>query len=625
MGQLKKIAEELSFVFGRKPIVYFVTEDIDFIDMLFEYTPSFCPQVFDMKSERVRPMDTASKKKYVEENYNSSKGDFWKSLVDEHGNIILPPEFRGNPTYCYIKNFDYIFGLNQNSKESALYNALMQYITGYHSLSEAEKSKNILVLSGATFAVPSGIAPFVEIIDVPYPDEQDFMSLFESYGIVKKAASGMISSFWRAEAVKMKGFTNMQAEDILKMVRCRYPDIAYMNEEKFQHNSGAIKKYISELVNAQKIQMVKKNGVLQFIDYPSSVTAAGCANVEAFVEKRKQMFLTPKRFPGATAPKGILFAGVPGTGKSLMAKKIASILGVPLLKLDMGSLMNSYIGESESRLRRALKMAESVAPCVLFIDELDKAFSTGENSHEVSKRMFGYMLGWMQDCKEPVFIYASANHLNMIDGAFLRSGRFDSKFFAFMPNAEQCADIFIGCINKRKAEFEKNKIEMFAGKGRIERYSDQIGDVLDAAAREGKFLNGADIECWVNLTMSALYYRNIYPPYDAKTFFEVMTDELQNLSSYGKSNMREISGYWLQNRFGSIELSDQPLFPDSDFDLDRKKPKQENGEQKEEKSYFIKRGERDFASAYDYLLYKAIVEAVDRIPYVEISHKYMGI
>jgi len=621
MGQLKKIARELSFVFGRKPIVYFVTEDIDFIDMLFEYNPSFCPM--DFVGGEYRPIDKAA---YVKKFYNSSQGDFWKSLVDENGAILQPPKFNdaGNPTYCYIKNFDYILGLNHKAKEAELYSCLMKYVSGYHLLNEAQKAQNILVLSGATFDIPSGIAPFVEVIDVPYPDEQDFLSLFETYGVLKKNALGPVATFWQTQAVNMKGFTNLRVGDILKMLRIRYPAIASMNEQVFQRNQDEIKKYLEELINEQKIQTVKKNGILQFIDYPPVVTAAGCQNVEDFIQKRKTVFLSPQRFPGVTPPKGILFAGVPGTGKSLMAKKIASILDVPLLKLDMGSLMDKHIGESESRLRRALKMAESVAPCVLFIDELEKAFSTGDNSHEVSKRMFGYMLGWMQDCKEPVFIYATANHLNMIDGAFLRSGRFDSKFFAFMPNGDQCTDIFIGCIKKRKEAFEKANTSLFSGHGHIEKYRQQIEAALEVAAKEGKFLNGADIECWINLTISGLYYRGLYPPYDADTFFSVMLDELKNLSAYGKSNMKEIAQYWLQNRFGSIEPSDTPLFPFSDFDLDRKNPPKD-GTADENSSYFQKRGAQEFGSTYDYLLYRAIVDAIDKISYTEIRHKYMNL
>jgi SpoVK/Ycf46/Vps4 family AAA+-type ATPase len=143
-------------------------------------------------------------------------------------------------------------------------------------------------------------------------------------------------------------------------------------------------------------------------------------------------------------PKGVLLVGVPGCGKSLSARALAGAWGVPLVRLDVGRIFGSYVGQSEANLRMAIQTAEAVSPCILWIDEVEKGFSgvRGQGGGGVAARVFGSFLNWLQDKRSPVFVVATANDLSGIPPEFLRQGRFDDIFFVGLPAPEQRQAIF---------------------------------------------------------------------------------------------------------------------------------------------------------------------------------------
>jgi SpoVK/Ycf46/Vps4 family AAA+-type ATPase len=159
-----------------------------------------------------------------------------------------------------------------------------------------------------------------------------------------------------------------------------------------------------------------------------------------------------KKF-GVDLPKGILIVGMPGCGKSLTAKVTSKMFDVPLLRLDVGKLMGKYVGESEDNLRRAIKTAEAVAPCVLWIDELEKAFAgvggSGGGS-DVTTRLFGNFLTWLQEKESSVYVVATSNDISKLPPEFLRKGRFDELFFVDLPNDEERRQIFEIHLKKRR-------------------------------------------------------------------------------------------------------------------------------------------------------------------------------
>ena len=154
---------------------------------------------------------------------------------------------------------------------------------------------------------------------------------------------------------------------------------------------------------------------------------------------------------GVDVPKGIMIVGMPGCGKSLTAKATASLFEIPLVRLDVGRLLGKYVGESENNMRKALKLSESISPCVLWIDELEKAFAgVGSESGDVTTRLFGQFLTWMQEKENTVFIVATANDISKIPPEFLRKGRFDELFFVDLPNVEERRKIIEIHLKKRK-------------------------------------------------------------------------------------------------------------------------------------------------------------------------------
>ena len=192
----------------------------------------------------------------------------------------------------------------------------------------------------------------------------------------------------------------------------------------------------------EKAQAVKKSGLLELVeDMPSMSAIGGLDLLKNWLTLRKDAFGRKAQEYGLPTPKGLLIVGVPGTGKSLAAKATASLLGRPLLKLDAGRLYGGLVGQSEGNLRAVIQTCEAIAPCVLWIDEIEKAFagskSSGMTDGGTSSRVFGSFLSWMQEKKSPVFVVATANDVAQLPPEFLRKGRFDELFFVDLPNQEE--------------------------------------------------------------------------------------------------------------------------------------------------------------------------------------------
>jgi len=188
---------------------------------------------------------------------------------------------------------------------------------------------------------------------------------------------------------------------------------------------------------------------------------------------------------GLDPPRGILLLGVQGCGKSLAAKAVAGGFGVPLVRLDLGTMYNKFHGETERNLRESLRNAEALAPCVLWIDEIEKGIATSDTDDGVSRRVLGYLLTWMAERKSQVFLVATANQVSELPPELLRKGRFDEIFFVDLPSAEVRATIFEIHLKKRG--------------------QDPAGFDLRALAETATGFSGAEIE---QAVVSALYAAN---------------------------------------------------------------------------------------------------------------------
>jgi len=201
-----------------------------------------------------------------------------------------------------------------------------------------------------------------------------------------------------------------------------------------------------DLIIDEKKNIVQQSGILEFYHSKETIDQVGGLDcLKKWLKQRRSAFTIKARDYGLPSPKGLLILGVQGTGKSLTAKAVSSLWHLPLLRLDIGKVFGSLVGESESKIRESLQYAEAISPCILWMDELDKAFG-GLNGPQgdsgTSSRVFGTFLTWLQEKDKPVFVVATANDISNLPPEMLRKGRFDEIFFVDLPNEEELKDIF---------------------------------------------------------------------------------------------------------------------------------------------------------------------------------------
>ena len=198
----------------------------------------------------------------------------------------------------------------------------------------------------------------------------------------------------------------------------------------------------SAIVAREKALAVKKNGLLEIVKAPATLDDIGGLDLlKGWLTQRRGAFGRMAQDYGLPSPRGLLIIGIPGTGKSLTAKATASVFQRPLLKLDAGRIYAGLVGQSEENLRSVIRTVEAIAPCVLWLDEIEKAFGGGKNSAATdggtSSRVFGTFLSWLQERTAPVFVVATANDVSQLPPELLRKGRVDELMFVDLPNAEE--------------------------------------------------------------------------------------------------------------------------------------------------------------------------------------------
>jgi SpoVK/Ycf46/Vps4 family AAA+-type ATPase len=262
--------------------------------------------------------------------------------------------------------------------------------------------------------------------------------------------------------------TTEAREKLLRAALGLTKDEAEKVYRKAQVTTGRLTEDEVDIVLSEKKQLIRRNGILEYIEEDETIDAVGgLEELKTWLTQRSNAFTERAREDGLPQPKGMLILGVPGCGKSLIAKTTSRLWGLPILRLDMGRVYDgSMVGRSEANLRNALKTAESISPTILFIDELDKSFAgsggSGDSDGGTSNRIFGSFLTWMQEKKSPVFVMATANRVERLPGEFLRKGRFDEIFFVDLPTPEERQDIFGIHLTKRREEIARFDLEQLA-------------------------------------------------------------------------------------------------------------------------------------------------------------------
>lgn len=290
--------------------------------------------------------------------------------------------------------------------------------------------RRTIALTSHVLEIPPELTEEITAIDFPLPAIAEI-----EYLIKQKISSNKLNLSnlaWEKLVKACQGLSRTRIQRVL----------AKAIAEKEQVNDSDI-----DAVLAEKQQAIRQTGILEFFTVNESLkNVGGLDNLKQWVRIRRDAFTEEAKRYGIPTPKGVLLVGIQGTGKSLSAKTIANEWRLPLLRLDIGRLFGSFVGESESRMRQMIQLAEATAPCVLWIDEIDKAFGNANMSTDgdsgASRRVLGTLITWMQEKTAPVFIVATANNVRILPAELLRKGRFDEIFFLNLPTESERQEIF---------------------------------------------------------------------------------------------------------------------------------------------------------------------------------------
>ena len=300
------------------------------------------------------------------------------------------------------------------------------------NLKQSIQPKNIIFVS-PTFSVPDDLKKDITVMDFALPTAEEIEEVLDE--MITANAGGNLN-------------VNLNEKEKESLVKAAIGLTLQEAENAFARamvNDGCLNAADVDLVLKEKSQVIKKNDLLEYIDSEVNIEdVGGLENLKKWLRKRDKSWLSSAKKYGLPSPKGVLLTGVPGCGKSLIAKSISSMWHLPLLRFDVSKVFNMYVGNSESNMREAIKTAEAISPCILWIDEIEKGFSGLGNSGDsgTSSRIFGTFLSWMQEKTKPVFVVATANNIGGLPSEMMRKGRFDEIFFIDLPTFNERKQIF---------------------------------------------------------------------------------------------------------------------------------------------------------------------------------------
>jgi AAA+ superfamily predicted ATPase len=304
------------------------------------------------------------------------------------------------------------------------------------------KSCSTVVLVGATLQMPEELRPFTGYFRLPLPTPDELRRIVYD-----------VAADWGEEHGHREVQTTNKALDLLvrNLAGLTATDARRLTIKAINDNGVISESELPEVMRT-KYELLGRDSPLSF-EYETAQFAeiGGMRRLRQWIEVRRSFFRD-----GPTAhldpPRGVLLLGVQGCGKSLAAKAAAGIFGVPLLRLDFGVLYSKYYGETEKNLRKALETAEVMAPCVLWLDEIEKGLSVEDDDDGLSRRVLGTLVTWMSERRKPVFLVATANEINRLPPEMVRKGRFDEIFFVDLPSAQNRREILAIHLRKRCLE-----------------------------------------------------------------------------------------------------------------------------------------------------------------------------
>ena len=296
-------------------------------------------------------------------------------------------------------------------------------------------SRKSILVTTPLLKLPPELKDTAVVVEFPPPDAAELNTVLHDLSATPGVQVQLTSLGHEKMVQAALGLTSAQAQRVFAKAIVR---------------NGLLNETDIDLVMQEKKEIIRESQALEFYaatDSPADL--GGCEVLKEWLRLRERAFGQEARDYGLPAPRGMALIGIPGTGKSLTAKMIGGLWHLPLLRLDVGCLYGSLVGESEQRTRQALQLAETVAPCILWIDEMEKAFASGGLDGGTSTRVFGTILTWMQEKTAPCFVVATANDISGLPPELLRRGRFDEIFFLDLPTLAERRDILSVHLRKR--------------------------------------------------------------------------------------------------------------------------------------------------------------------------------
>jgi SpoVK/Ycf46/Vps4 family AAA+-type ATPase len=311
---------------------------------------------------------------------------------------------------------------------------------------DLKRSYKTMIIVSPVARIPPELEKQITLLDLPLPDREELLTLLR----------GVLKSLEKRPELKVE-VDNALAERIVKAAGGLTVAEA---ERLFLKAAVSDRRFGPEdlsLILEEKKQVLRKTGLLEYFDADETLAdVGGLGRLKEWLSGRSNAFSEEARRFGLPEPKGLLLLGVQGCGKSLTAKAVAKLWQLPLLRLDVGSLFSMYIGSTEANMRKAIKIAETLSPVVLWLDEIEKGLSGLESSGAVdagvTARIFSSFLLWMQEKKHPVFVVATSNDVRRLPPELLRKGRFDEIFFIDLPSERERDDIFRIHLRKRRRD-----------------------------------------------------------------------------------------------------------------------------------------------------------------------------
>ena len=400
----------------------------------------------------------------------------------------------------------------QDFIEEPAIKTLLQLIA-QRKLYDRDYNTTVIIVS-SILKVPQELEKYVSYLEIPFPEDDEINQLIDEH-VEVNCYDNFKDEDRKKLMPSLKGMTSFEIDRMLDMA---------------MSSNGSLSAEDTEMILQQKKAMVKKSGLLELIDTPEKMDGIGGMKAlkEYLKNKSKVISDLPKAMEfGVSIPKGVFIVGMPGCGKSLCAKASAALFNSPLLKLDMGSMMGKYVGESEGNLRKAIKIAEAAAPCVLWIDEIEKAFSGVGGNNDIMTRMFGYFLSWMQEKQTSVYVIATANNADNLPPELKRKGRFDEIFCVNLPDKEERKDIFKIHLKKKKKSLDDASLNSIC----------QITDGF----------NGADIESVVNEAVEECFLSGVREL--SKNVLEDIARQTISISKSCKKQIDNMKKAFQENNF----------------------------------------------------------------------------